>query len=239
MASVEAMVEGQEPGIVIVVLREIRIQLVGAAELAFGAGPVPLVVQLHLGHRRMRIGQIRRQGQGALGGRARANPRVFRRHRTVSERDVALREARIRMRVARILVDGLLEKLESRLAIAAVLHAAQLVHAAQIQFVGRRVDGRPCRQPLAIRRPEPHFNRFCDGGRDVILQSDQIAGWTLERLAPHLAFIGGVDQLRGDLHAIGRAHDRSRHQRPYAERAPDLRQPRPRHCRTGASTPRR
>ena len=131
------------------------------------------------------------------------------------------------MRVAWILVDGLLEKLESRLAIAAVLNSAQLVHAAQIELVGRRVDGRPCRKPLAVRRPEPHFNRLCDGGGDVVLQGDQIAGWTLERLAPHLAFIGGVDELRGDLHAIARAHDRSRDQRPYAERVPDLRQLRP------------
>jgi hypothetical protein len=56
------------------------------------------------------VGEIGCKRQGALRRLAGINPRVFRRRRTVPERDIALRQASVGVRIAGVSIDSILEK---------------------------------------------------------------------------------------------------------------------------------
>ncbi len=123
-------------------LGEARVQGDGPLEGRARGSPVPLVVHLGVGQRRMGHGRSRVQLQRPLRRRDGAREVEVGRTGVVTDTDVAERQPGVGQRVGRVVVDGFVEVFDARLeGFGRAL--AQMVHAAQIRLVGLGVDRAP------------------------------------------------------------------------------------------------
>ena len=95
--------------------------------------------------------------------------------------------------------------------------------AAEIQVVGRGIDGLALRQAVLLCRRQDATDFLGDLGRDAALQRQHIAQGVIVAARPHMVIGLGVDLLRGDAHAIARPDDGALDDHVGRELARDLR----------------
>ena len=104
---------------------------------------------------------------------------------------------------ARIEFDRSLEQLSGRNIVGAVA-AAQQLHAAQEEIIGRQIVGPPVRCPLYLNALNaPGYGRH-DRARDFVLDGEEILHIAIVTLAPDMIAGDSVDELRGNSDARSR-----------------------------------
>src|SRR6516165_1551854 len=108
--------------------------------------------------------------------------------------------------IPRVAFDRLTEKLQP-LDISKVLRGMRLLQRAQIQIVGGEILSRPHRQPADFGGFQGGLDNASDLGCDLVLKLEHVFERTVEAVGLDMYIGDGVDQLRGDAHAIaGFAH---------------------------------
>src|SRR6516225_1546328 len=123
--------------------------------------------------------------------------------------------------VLRITVDRSSEKIQ-RQSDAILLPGDRVWEGAQIQIVGREIDGWPLRRSSDFGSLQCRLDDASNADCDLVLKFEDVFQRAIEPLCPEMSAGFGFDQLRGDAHPATGFANRAFEQVSYPQFTPDL-----------------
>jgi hypothetical protein len=181
-----------------------RVLLNRAGEAFGGAGPIPIIVELHRSQRGLRFGQsgidVERAQRRSFGLRC----CLLGKHRSEdlgADDGIAIGEAGVSQGILRRLVSGLFEITDSASEVL-VGSLIPVVTPFQIMFVRLRGDRLSFGEPRLVLRCEVNPNLVDNGEADTVLQSEDVTHLALVGIGPKVAIGRDLNHLCGDAYAV-------------------------------------